>query len=131
MFRSIRLVPLLLMMGVGCTDDPTTTDSGQVEVDCTPSGVICTVSGTGIAGSNDKEDLATLDDFIVSDWNNHKIRHVQDGVVQTIIGTDFLGDGDPDFIEREAPGVHGTEVALNHPTSLEWNPATGKMLVPS
>jgi hypothetical protein len=47
------------------------------------------------------------------------------------VGTDFLGDGDPDFAERVAPGVPGTDVALNHPTQAEWNPVTGKLLLPS
>ena len=55
---------------------------------------------------------------------------VRDGKVTTIIGTDFLGDGDPEFKEREPPGVHGTKVALNHPTSMEWNPVTGRLLLP-
>lgn len=143
--RSAALAPLLLL-AIGCTDDTTTDDSGVVAVDCTPSGVACTVAGTGSAGANEKESSATLtplyapmdvavwtgaDDFFLADWNNHKIRHVKDGVMETIIGTDFLGDGDPDFAEREGDGIHGTEVALNHPTSMEWNPVTNKLLVPS
>jgi trimeric autotransporter adhesin len=146
MDASLRIFALTLLVGVGCTDDTTTDDSGVAEVDCTPSGVVCTVSGTGSPGNNENESSATLsplyapmdvvvwtgaDDFFVGDWNNHKIRHVQDGVVETVIGTDFLGDGDPDFAEREAPGIHGTQVAVNHPTSLEWNPVTEKLLVPS
>jgi len=71
------------------------------------------------------------DDFLIADWNNHKVRRVTDGVVETILGTAFLGDGDPDFQERESPGVDGTMVALNHPTSMEWNPVTEKWLLPS
>jgi DNA-binding beta-propeller fold protein YncE len=51
--------------------------------------------------------------------------------MRTIVGTDFLGDGDPDFEERVAPGVLGTEVALNHPTQAEWDPVTETLLVPS
>ena len=70
-------------------------------------------------------------DFLIADWNNHKVRRVTDGAVETILGTMFLGDGDPDFEEREPPGVDGTTVALNHPTSMEWNPATGRWLLPS
>ena len=42
------------------------------------------------------------------------------GQVEIVVGTHFLGDGDPDFNERIAPGVPGDQVALNHPTQLEW-----------
>ncbi len=123
-------LPLL----VGCSND------------CKESGTVCTVLGTGEAGSSATEvkaDRAPLygpmdvaarngpDDFFVGDWNNHKIRHVEDGRVETIIGTDFLGDGDPDFDERIPPGVPGTTVALNHPTQLEWNFETNRLLIPS
>ena len=113
---------------------------------CDDPGRVCTVSGTGSPGNDEAEhradrsplygpiDVAVWtgpDDFFIGDWNNHKIRHVQDGTVETIVGTTFLGDGDPDFDERVAPGVPGTEVALNHPTQLEWNAVTGKLLLPS
>ncbi len=143
--RSLGLT-LPLLLAVGCTDDTTTGDSGIAAADCTPSGVVCTVAGTGTPGANENESDALLtplyapmdvtvwnsaDEFFLADWNNHKIRLVQDGVMSTIIGTDFLGDGDPDFQEREGTGIHGTEVALNHPTSVEWNPVTEKLLVPS
>lgn len=125
---------LLWALGSGCTDP------------CRTPGTVCSVAGVGAAGSDESEDRATRsplygpmdvvvwtgpDDFFIGDWNNHKIRHVQDGIVQTIVGTDFLGDGDSAFQERVAPGVPGTQVALNHPTQMEWNPVTGKLLIPS
>jgi len=145
--RALALT-LPLLLAVGCTDDTTTGDSGDsgLAADCTPSGVVCTVSGTGSPGNNENEtdttksplyapmDVAvwdSADSYFIGDWNNHKIRLVEDGQVRTIIGTDFLGDGDPDFLEREGDGIIGTEVALNHPTSMEWNPVTEKLLVPS
>ena len=114
---------------------------------CPDSGQLCTVAGTGEAGANENESRATQSplygpmdvivwpgtegSFFIGDWNNHKIRLVEDGTISTIVGTDFLGDGDPDFREREGDGVPGTEVALNHPTQAEWNAVTGKLLLPS
>ncbi len=114
---------------------------------CPDSGQVCTVAGTGEAGANENEARATRSplygpmdviawpgsggSFFIGDWNNHKIRLVEDGTVSTVVGTEFLGDGDPDFLEREGDGVPGIEVALNHPTQAEWNPVTGKLLLPS
>lgn len=133
-------LPLVVSIGtLACTSDPMET--------CTPDpGVVCRVAGTGAAGANNSAVLAVesplyspmdvtvwrgADDFFIGDWNNHKIRHVSDGEVRTIVGTDFLGDGDVEFQEREPPGAPGTEVALNHPTSAEWNPVTQRLLLPS
>jgi sugar lactone lactonase YvrE len=108
---------------------------------------VCTVAGTGSPGADEVETQAVLsalygpmdvaawpghgDAFFIGDWNNHKIRLVEAGVISTVVGTTFLGDGDRDFNERTPPGVAGTEVGLNHPTQLEWNPVTGKLLLPS
>jgi hypothetical protein len=134
------IAPLLLL--AACTGD----EPDPAEELCLESGTVCTVAGTGSPGANENESDALLSplyapmdvavwtgstDFFLADWNNHKIRHVKNGVMSTIIGTDFLGDGDPDFAEREGAGIHGTQVALNHPTSMEWNPVTEKLLVPS
>lgn len=109
-------------------------------------GTLCTVAGTGSPGAIEGEtdplksplygpmDVAMRngpDDFFIADWNNHKIRLVSGGEEETVVGTRFLGDGDPDFQERVAPGIDGTLVALNHPTQLEWNPVTNKLLLPS
>jgi DNA-binding beta-propeller fold protein YncE len=126
-----------------------TGDSGH-ETGATPceslSGTVCRVAGTGSAGAINAASLAlesplyapmdvafftSANDFLIADWNNHKIRRVQDGFTSTVIGTAFLGDGDPDFQERIAPGVDGTTVALNHPTSMEWSEYTNKWLIPS
>lgn len=138
--RAFFLSAIVPMGSFACTSDPI------VEA-CTPDpGVVCRVAGTGAAGANNSAELAIesplyspmdvtvwkgADDFFIGDWNNHKVRHVSSGLVRTIVGTDFLGDGDVDFKEREPPGVLGTEVALNHPTSAEWNPVTQRLLLPS
>ena len=113
---------------------------------CPDPGTVCTVAGTGEAGANEAESRATRSPlygpmdvinwpgegkFFIGDWNNHKIRVVDGEEMSTIVGTRFLGDGDPDFLERVAPGVDGTTVALNHPTQAEWNHVTGKLLLPS
>lgn len=131
---------VVAMGSLACTSDPT------VDV-CVPDpGIVCRVAGTGAAGANNSAEIAIesplyspmdvtvwrdAEDFFIADWNNHKVRHVSGGMIQTIVGTDFLGDGDPDFKEREPPGAPGTEVALNHPTSAEWNPVTQRLLLPS
>ena len=142
--------PALALLVVACepTSDPDKPDDTEPAIPACEdvSNTVCRVAGTEAAGAIENEthalrsplyapmDVAVFthsDDFIIGDWNNHKIRRVQDGVMHTIVGTQFLGDGDPDFQEREAPGVDGTTVGLNHPTSMEWSPATGKWIIPS
>ena len=93
----------------GCPGEPTEPACVQ------DAGIACVVAGTGSPGANESAILAidcplyspmdvtvwtSATDFFIGDWNNHKIRHVQDGEVKTIIGTEFLGDGDPDFLEE-------------------------------
>jgi len=110
------------------------------------SNTVCVVAGTGAPGAMETEftainsplyapmDVAVTPgthDVLIADWNNHKVRFVEEGQIRTVVGTAFLGDGDPDFEERIAPGVDGTTVALNHPTSMEFNPVTGHWLMPS
>lgn len=131
------------LFATGCSSSTKPADEAGCE---DISGTVCRVAGTGQAGAIESATDATesplyapIDvavfadaaDFLIADWNNHKVRRVTDGTVETILGTMFLGDGDPDFEEREPPGVDGTTVALNHPTSMEWNPATGHWLLPS
>lgn len=56
------------------------------------------------------------------DWNNHQVRVLRDDdTVETIVGwTDPVlpGDGEPSGAEKTADGALGTEVRLNHPTTL-------------
>jgi DNA-binding beta-propeller fold protein YncE len=49
----------------------------------------------------------------VLDWNNHRVRTVVDGKVETAIGTGELGD---------APDGQATEISLNHPTHVGFSP---------
>ena len=133
--RSQVLAVSGLLLGLAACGDP-----------CKESGTVCTIMGTGSPGANEAATAATetplygpmdvaivgsASEYYVGDWNNHKIRHVVDGEASVAVGTVFLGDGDPEFQERIAPGVPGTTVALNHPTQLEWNPVSQKLLLPS
>ncbi len=134
------------LLVVACEQPADTAKPADVESCAEEAGTVCRVAGTGAPGAIEGEteaidsplyapmDVAVftgVNDFLIGDWNNHKVRRVQDGQLETILGTAFLGDGDLDFEEREAPGVDGTTVALNHPTSMEWNPVTGTWLLPS
>ena len=96
-------------------------------------GVICTWAGTGKHGFNgDDKPIAesnlywpidlTIDEELgtyVLDWNNHRVRRVtEDGTFETVIGTDFVGDGPEDQSDLMPPGAEGTDVILNHPTQF-------------
>ena len=50
-------------------------------------------------------DPKTSPEAVVLDWNNHKVRQVQaDGSFQTIVGTDFVGDGPTDLSDLVGNG---------------------------
>jgi DNA-binding beta-propeller fold protein YncE len=54
----------------------------------------------------------------ILDWNNHRIRRVTpQNTMVTAIGTDLLGDGDPNLLDRVQP-VPATTIDLNHPTDV-------------
>jgi len=152
---------------VGCGADKSPVETGQttpeelhVMRDCEPEvGRICPWAGDGYNGFNgdgvDRYDawfsypmsatISEYGDVILADWNNHKLRRLEaDGTLTTIMGTDFLGDGDADHLDATPEGAPGTSVALNHPTMQEyfadglllsaswhthklrtWDPATG------
>jgi sugar lactone lactonase YvrE len=95
-------------------------------------GVICTWAGTGAPGFNG-DDLSLVESRFywpadvtftstgtyILDWNNHRVRRVQeDGTLETVIGTDFVGDGPPDKSDLTQPGAEGTTIDLNHPTQV-------------
>src|SRR5262245_6106820 len=97
------------------------------------SGNICTVMGTGKAGLG-TDGVAPTDvllylpqDMIVGpdgvlyvlDWNNHRVRALIDGKVQTVIGNGYLGD---------APNGLASEISLNHPTHISFSPQ-GKLIL--
>ncbi|MFT5684171.1 MAG: DNA-binding beta-propeller fold protein YncE [Myxococcota bacterium] len=101
------------------------------------SGVVCNFAGTGDAGFDGGDnhrldsmfyypqdiEYSPFGDPIISDWNNHKLRLLEDDdTLTTVMGTDFLGDGPPDFSDQEPPGAPGTTVNLNHPTQQAYYP---------
>lgn len=122
-------------------------------------GTICNWAGTGQAGffgeGVDRRDawlyfpmdivFSPYGDPVLADWNNHKLRLIrEDDTITTIMGTDFLGDGDPQRLDATVKGAPGLDVNLNHPTQQRyftdgtllsaswhthklrtWDPATG------
>lgn len=111
--------------------------------ECEPEqGEICTWAGTGEPGFNDDGrslqesrlywpvDVAftSVGTFLL-DWNNHRVRRVNDNrTLETVIGTDFVGDGPDDLSDLSEEGAPGTEVHLNHPTQVHGLP-DGKLLL--
>lgn len=126
-------------------------------------GVICTWAGNGEPAFDGDRNHRLSSSFywpmdmefspsgqaFVLDWNNHRIRRVNaDDTLETVVGTDFVGDGPEDFSDMMEPGAPGTSVNLNHPTDLlflpdgrmlistwhnhkirRWDPATGRVVV--
>jgi outer membrane protein assembly factor BamB len=116
---------LALLLGTGC-------ESNTADESCDKPGMICTWAGTGKLGFNGDGKALTESNMYwpvdltisdqgtyVLDWNNHRVREVKkDGTFETVIGTDFVGDGPDDHSDLMPPGAPGTEVTLNHPTQF-------------
>ncbi len=111
---------------------------------CDTAGNICTWAGkTRAAFNGDDKPLSEAlfywpidmkitsnGDTYILDWNNHKVRRLMsDGTLHTVIGTDFIGDGDWDTKDLVQPGVPGTDINLNHPTQLLEEPGGTLLLV--
>lgn len=116
--------------------DLTDHGSGFAEVEVIPCtdevGSICTYAGTGEKGFNgdglDRRQTALYWPFdieftptgriYVIDWNNHKIRKINDDqTFEVVLGAD-IGDGPPDFSDLVAPGAPAIETNLNHATDM-------------
>jgi sugar lactone lactonase YvrE len=156
---------LLAFFALSCSDDstgPGDPDPDPLACDDTP-GSICTWAGTGDAAFDGDGHSLLASSFywpidltflssgkvVILDWNNHRVRMLQpDNTLQTIIGTDMVGDGPPDFSDFIPPGAPGTTIDLNHPTHIlelpdgrllltawhnhkmrVWDPNTGLTLV--
>jgi sugar lactone lactonase YvrE len=111
---------------------------------CSTAGNICTWAGKSRAAFNGDDQpltkalfywpvdikITSSGDTYVLDWNNHRVRHLQeDGTLRTVLGTDFIGDGDYATKDLAAPGVPGTDINLNHPTQLLEEPGGTLLLV--
>ncbi len=127
------LVGSMAVFSEGCGDSITPPDDGPVSFCSETPGSICTWAGTGDAGwDGDGQPLLESKFYwpvdltitpsghvYILDWNNHRVRHVTaQSTFETVIGTDFVGDGPPDFSDQVSPGAPGTTVNLNHPTHL-------------
>ncbi len=96
------------------------------------AGTICTIIGNGEAGYDGDGNPLLLSSLYwpidvtvhadgrtwVIDWNNHRVRQVQGDTLQSVIGSDTLGDGPDDHSDLKPEGAVGTLVNLNHPTQL-------------
>jgi hypothetical protein len=98
-----------------------------------PMVIIETYAGTGLPALGDDGVHPTLSELYlpldvtvgpdgftyIVDWNNHRIRVVQNNIINTIVGTGLLGDAQPGF---------GDEIGLNHPTHVSFDPS-GDMII--
>lgn len=130
----------LAMVAAGCTSS----DPAAADPCAGPAGTICTWAGDGEPGFDGDGNLLLESSFYwptdmtfhadgrawVVDWNNHRVRELKNGRLQTVIGTDFIGDGPDDKSDLTAPGAQGTTIHLNHPTQLVAN-ADGSMTLVS
>ena len=137
MMRRSRLddVYLLTAMGAalisGCGGSTGSSSSGGVGATGKP--IITTVVGNGLAGENGDglpgadtalylpQDVTVGPDgkIYFADWNNHRLRRVADGVVETVAGTGELGDA------LDGPAL---EIQFNHPTNVAFD-AEGRLIV--
>ncbi|MCE9637950.1 MAG: hypothetical protein K8T90_19795 [Planctomycetes bacterium] len=99
------------------------------------AGTIATYAGSGTLGFNGNDlpsrdtDLYWPQDVAVDpanglvhflDWNNHRIRRVNDdGTITTVVGSGYLGDDTGD----------GDSVAMNHPTDIAFDPLVGDLWI--
>jgi sugar lactone lactonase YvrE len=117
----------------------------KAALDGCPEPVISTIAGTGIAGLNadGQSPLATQfylpqdvtvgpdGNVYIVDWNNHRIRRIRNGVVETFAGSGYIGDGmsdDPATIDFN----HPTNVCFDHDGNMivaAWHNSLVKKIV--
>jgi sugar lactone lactonase YvrE len=124
----MRMLPLVWVALAACESEET-----PAELDCDTPGQICTIAGSGNMGFGGDGGAATDallyaptdavwlsgEDFVVIDWNNHKLRLVEDGQIQTVVGRIHPLEGD-----GAAPpeGIDGPELGINHPVQADVGP---------
>jgi sugar lactone lactonase YvrE len=116
------------------TDTATETATATVTETPAPQGpFITTLAGTGLAGLNGDglkplntnlylpQDVTWGPDGLlyIVDWNNHRIRRINNGLIETVTGTGDLGDA------QDGPAL---EVNFNHPTQVSFD-HDGNMLI--
>lgn len=138
---SIRacVVSTAALLSAGCDPEPA---SNKPKACPDTAGTICTYIGTGHAGFEGDHvplyesrlywpvDITfNSQGTFVLDWNNHRVRKVTaDETLETVFGSDFVGDGDPVQGDLAKPGVDALTIDLNHPTQIEEMP-DGKLLL--
>ncbi len=123
-----KLAPAVFLVAsvalVSCQSSTDPADPGGGNED--PYGVIETLVGTGQAGLGTDGVVPTEAELFlpqdlefgpdgrayILDWNNHRVRVIDAGLVQTLIGTGELGD---------AQAGIATEIGLNHPTHVSFD----------
>jgi sugar lactone lactonase YvrE len=126
--KSLGFVLLALALLGGCAADATGGTGKPVEqpATCGKPGVICSYLGNGEAGLGEDgvpplevslylpQDLTFGPDGLpyVVDWNNHRIRTIVKGKVQTVIGIGEVGD------VMDGPALRAS---LNHPTHVSFD----------
>jgi sugar lactone lactonase YvrE len=133
---------LAIVTVAGCGGGgPTTPVTAMIKVRDTPlcagAGTICTLAGNGDPAFTGEGQPARATSLFypvdleiapdgrpyILDWQNHRVRRLDvDGTLNTVIGTDSIGDGPGpgDGDETVAPGIAGTKINLNHPTDLQF-----------
>lgn len=171
---TLAFVLLTSVLYAACSDDGTAPDDGgnvacadrepvALPVETGPVGTIRTWAGNGEAAYDgdcngllsssfywpiDIEFTPNIGTYIV-DWNNHRVRRITGkGRLETVVGTNIIGDGPVDVSDTVFPGSPGTACRLNHPTDAfersngtlaivswhnhkirEWDPATKLVFV--
>jgi sugar lactone lactonase YvrE len=130
------MISLLVFLGCATSTDSGTDTAADGPVECDHvSGHICTFAGYEGLSALGKENVPANESYLylpqdvgiapdgtayVLDWNNHRIRHVDEaGVVNTMAGNGLLGDG---------PEGDAKLASFNHPTQLSFD-ADGNMLI--
>jgi hypothetical protein len=126
------------------------TSSSSTPASCAEPGIACTwVGKPGMQGMNKGEldrresllnwpsDIGFAPDgrAYIADWNNHEIRRIEaDDTLHTVVGNSVESEGaatGADYLPPSDPfGAFGTEISLNHPTSLDFLP-DGKLVIAS
>ena len=117
---------MLFTLLLACPPEPD--DTAEAAVCEEESGNICTFFGEAGLAALGQEDVAAAESYLylpqdsvvapdgrlyVLDWNNHRVRRVNDdGTAETIAGTGLLGDG------PEGPAL---AASFNHPSGLTFD----------
>jgi DNA-binding beta-propeller fold protein YncE len=130
--RVLPLVPLALALGLwGCNSSTAPATPGMYSKIETYAGN--GIQGLGVDGVSPKQtplywpqDISFGPDgrVYIVDWNNYKIRVVENGIIRTLIGS---GRPVPDA-SSEAPTGIATEVDLNHPCHVNFD-ALGNIIL--